>query len=258
MDELLQSLHAAWQNYGGHLLGAVLLFALGWLALRLLVGPLQRVLARSRLDPLVASFLTNTVRTVILVVIVLGVLQQFGVQTASLLTLLGAAGVAIALSLQSSLANFASGLVLLSFRMVRVGDVVEIGDLRGRITDMLPFHVVLVTADNQRITVPNTTLTNGPVRNHSALPTRRAQWTLPLTAHDELAAVKEVLTTRLRADPRILAQEPVTLFVQDWSADKRTLVIQAWTSSADYEAVQREMLETLGATLEGTRRPSET
>src|SRR5262249_58081401 len=113
--------------------------------------------------------------------------------TASLLALLGAAGLAVALSLQGALANFASGLVLLAFRMVRLGDQIEVGDVRGRVREMLPFHVVLETADNQRITVPNTLLTNGPVRNHSALPDRRVQWTLPVSGRADLAAARAAL-----------------------------------------------------------------
>jgi small conductance mechanosensitive channel len=257
VDDLWRELCDTARDYAGHLIGAALLLLVGWFALRLMVGPFRRLLERSRLDPSAASFLANSARTAILVVIVLGVLQQLGVQTASLLTLLGTAGVAIALSLQGSLANFASGLILLSFRMVRVGDLVEVGDVRGRITDMLPFHVVLVTADNQRVTLPNSTLTGGPVRNHSAQPTRRVQWTLPLTERDDLTTIKEALRAKLLANKRILRDEPVTMFLQDWSDDKQTLVVQAWTQTADFQAVQQELLEELGATLAGTRKQVE-
>src|SRR6185437_10317254 len=191
------------REYSLRLAGAVLILLLGWIAMRLLVGPLRRLLARSRLDASVASFLVNTVRTAILVVILLAVLQQFGLETTSLLTLLGTAGLAVALSLQGSLANFASGLLLLTFRTVRVGDSIEVGDVRGRVREMLPFHIVLETPDNQRITVPNTLLTNGAVRNNTFLPTRRVQWTLPVSGHDDLDAVKAALRTRLQAEPRI-------------------------------------------------------
>src|SRR5438552_10769073 len=176
MDELNRLL----LDYFLRTVGALLIVAVGWIAVRFLVGPVRRWMERGRLDPSVAAFLANSLRSLLLVAVVLGVLQQFGVPTASLLTLLGAIGLAVALSMQGSLANFASGLLVLSMRMVRVGDLVEVGDIRGRVTDLLPFHVVLVTLDNQRVTIPNTVLTNGPVRNHSALLTRRLQWTLPL------------------------------------------------------------------------------
>ena len=150
MDELWQSFRDPLREYAGHALGAAVLLFLGWLALRLLIGPLQRLLGRGRMDPLVASFLTSTARSAVVVVVFIAVLNQVGVQTASLLTLLGVAGAAIALSLQGSLTNFASGLILLTYRLVRVGDSIEFGDIRGRVTEMLPFHIVLVTPDNQR------------------------------------------------------------------------------------------------------------
>jgi small conductance mechanosensitive channel len=253
-----------WQNipawvreYAGRLVGAVLILLLGWMASRFLVGPLQRLLGRSRLDVSVSSFLVNSARSALLVVVLLAVLQQFGLETTSLLTLLGTAGLAVALSLQGSLANFASGLLLLAFRTVRIGDSIEVGDVRGRVSEMLPFHVVLETPDNQRITVPNTLLTNGPVRNNTFLPARRVQWTLPLDAREDLDAVKAALRTRLQAEPRILHEPLPQIYVQEWGADKRTLIVTAWTATADYLAVQQEMLEELGRSLEEVRRDAE-
>jgi small conductance mechanosensitive channel len=241
------------RDYGVRLVGAVLILLLGWVANRLLVGPLARLLARSRLDVSVASFLVNSARTAILVVVLLAVLQQFGMETTSLLTLLGTAGLAVALSLQGSLANFASGLLLLTFRTVRVGDSIEVGDVRGRVREMLPFHIVLETPDNQRITVPNTLLTNGAVRNNTFLPTRRVQWTLPVSGHDDLDAVKAALRTRLQAEPRIHTEPSPQMYVQEWTADKHTLIVTAWTATADYLPVQQEMLEELGKSLEAIR-----
>src|SRR5262249_13253927 len=156
--------------------------------------------ARSHMDPLGASFLVNSLRTVLLFAVLLGVLNQLGVETTSLLTLLGAVALAVSLSLHGSLANFASVLLILWVRIVGGGDKSESGDLKGRIVELLPFHAVLLTADNQRVTVPNTLLTNGPVRNHSAQPTRRCEWDLSVKAGEDLAAIKEGLRARLLKD----------------------------------------------------------
>src|SRR4051812_38193107 len=122
MDELWRTLPDLLLSYAGRIIGALLMLIAGWIALRLLVGPLRRWLERSRCDPSVASFLVNSARGAMLVAVFLAVLQELGMQTASLLTLVGAAGVAIALSLQNALANFAAGLIILAFRMVRIGD----------------------------------------------------------------------------------------------------------------------------------------
>jgi small conductance mechanosensitive channel len=161
---------------------------------------------------------------------------------------------AVSLALQGSLANFASGLVVLSFRIVRVGDLIETGDIKGRVVELLPFHAVLVTADNQRVTVPNTILTSSSVRNHTSLPTRRAEWNLQLSSQDDLAAVKEALRARLTSDARILTDPAPHFYVKEWTEDKRMLVVSAWTATADHSTVQQDLLEVLGRAVQQLRQ----
>jgi small conductance mechanosensitive channel len=253
-----EHVHAWVREYAGRCAGALLILLLGWIATRLLVGPLRQLLGRSRLDMTVASFLVNSTRTAILLAVLLAVFGQLGLETTSLLTLLGTAGLAVALSIQGSLANFASGLMVLAFRTVRIGDSIEVGDVRGRVSEMLPFHIVVETLDNQRITVPNTLLTSGPVRNNTYLPARRAQWTLLIGPSDDLDAVKATLRNRLQANTRIHKEPPPQIYVQDWTADKRTLAVTAWTATADYLTVQQELLEELGKNVESLRRAATT
>jgi small conductance mechanosensitive channel len=250
MEELWNNLRGRGFELSERVAAAAFVVLIGWLALRLLLGPLRRLLGRSRLDPSVASFLASTTRSVLILVILAAALQQLGVETASLLTLLGTIGLAVALSLQGSLGNFASGLLLLSFRIVRVGDQIEVGDVRGRVSELLPFHVVIDTLDNQRITVPNTVLTSSPVRNNSALAIRRVAWTLPVSAGRDLAAVRRAILDRLRAEPSIKTEPAPEVFVSDWALDRRTLTARAWVSAADYLVVQQELLQELGACVE--------
>lgn len=252
MNELWQKIEPQVAAYAARALGVVLIVAAGYLALRYLLAPLRKLLERGGVEPALASFVTSTLRTLLLVGVLLAALQQVGVETTSLIALLGAAGLAVALSLQASLANFAAGLLLLAFRLVRIGDQIEVGDVRGRVSEMLPFHVVVETADNQRVTLPNSLLAGGPVRNNSALPLRRAGWTLPVPARADLSAVKEALRARLRADRRVLEDPAPQVFVQEWAEDKRVVAVQAWVATADHAAVQQEMLEQLGAALEAS------
>jgi small conductance mechanosensitive channel len=253
MDELWNGLRSRGVELGGHVVAAAFVVLIGWLALQILLGPLRRLLGRSRLDPSVASFLVSTTRSVLVLVILAAVLQQLGVETASLLTLLGTIGLAVALSLQGSLANFASGLLLLSFRIVRVGDLVEVGDVRGRVSDLLPFHVVIDTLDNQRITVPNTLLTSSPVRNSSALAVRRIVWTLTVGPGLDLGRARPVILDRLRGDARVKAEPAPEVLVSQWAEDKRVLSVTAWVAAGDYLAVQQEMLEEMGKCVEEAR-----
>jgi len=246
MDELWNNLRPRLVELGERVAAALFVVLIGWIAIRTLLGPMRRLLSRSRFDPTVASFLVSSTRSVLLVVILAAVLQQLGVETASLLALLGTAGLAVALSLQGSLANFASGLLLLSFRIVRVGDQIEIGDVRGQVRELLPFHVVIETADNQRVTVPNTLLTTNPVRNNSALPVRRVQWALTISPRRDVNAVRQCLLERLRADHRIRVEPPPEVTVSEWAEDKRTLSISAWVNTGDHQAVKEGLLEQLG------------
>jgi small conductance mechanosensitive channel len=243
-------------DFGGRLVGAALILILGWLAFRLVFRLLRGVLGRSRFGPVVSSYVQSLAQTAFIVVLILAVLNQLGVETTSLVALVGAAGVALALSLQGVLSNLASGLVLISYRLFRVGDVIEVGGMTGRVSEMLPFHVVLVTSDNQRIIVPNTMLTSGAVRNHSALPHRRVQWTLAIKPQDDLAAVKEALKTCVASRPGVLAEPPPQVHVHEWSDDKRLLTVAAWTSPENYDAVQQGTVEILGKCLEDLRQRS--
>ena len=257
MEELWERYRAVIIDYAGRVVGAIALLVVGWLAFKFLIRPIRRLIERSRFGPVISSYLSGLAQSVFIVVLILAVLSQLGVQTASLITLVGAAGLALALSLQNVLANFTSGLLLISYRMFRVGDLIEVGDLRGRVSEMLPFHVILITPDNQRITVPNALLTSGAVRNNSALPQRRVQWTLTLKPQDDLAAVKEALRACLVTQPGVLAEPAPQLYVQDWSDDKRVLAVAAWTMPENYQSVQQLALEELGKCLDKHRQSVE-
>jgi small conductance mechanosensitive channel len=236
--------------------GALVLLVLGWLVYRLLFRPIRRMLERSRLGPIVVGYLAALIQTAFAIVLILAVLHQLGVQTVSLVTLLGAAGLALALSLQGVLSNFTSGLLLFSYRMFRVGDLIEVGELRGRVSEMLPFHLVLTTPDNQKIMVPNSMLTGGAVRNNSAFPHRRVQWTLAIKPQDELSVVREALRTCLLGRAGVLAEPPPHIHVQEWTDDKRVLAITAWTSPENVDNLRNDTLEELGRCLEDVRKNS--
>jgi small conductance mechanosensitive channel len=261
MDKFWQDLGARVEAMTAGVVGAALILVVGLLAVRYLVPPLRRLLERSRIEPAIVSFLANSVRGILLAVIIIGILQRLGVPTGSLLTVLATAGLAVALSLQTTLANFTAGLLLLSFRMLRVGDLIDTGTIRGRVSEMYPFHVVLVTDENQVANVPNSLLTVASFRNYTALPTRRMQWLLTLRAGDDLSAAKDLLRSRLLTDPRVHRGTQPRIFVQEWSEEKRVLAVQAWTGASEAQSVQEELLEGLGEALAVLRtkesRPSE-
>jgi small conductance mechanosensitive channel len=251
MSELWQWLQPRAAESLEHLAAVGLILFVIWLIYRISADPLRRFLVRLGISAAVVSFLFNSLRILVLTFGLVSVLQQLGVQTASLLTLLGAVTVAVSLALQGMMSNFAAGLVLLAYRMVHLGDTIEAGDVRGTVVELLPFHVVLETADHVKVTLPNSTLINGAYRNLSASPTRRVQWLLPVPVRLDLEKVKEALRGVLRGDGRVLAVPAPTLFVQDWSSERRVLAVQAWAQTADAGAVQESLLEGLGKAVEG-------
>jgi small conductance mechanosensitive channel len=150
------------------LLASVVILALGWLTASLSARALTRVMSRLHVDATLISFSANLCRTTIIVIVVIVALGQLGVQTASLVAVLGASGLAIALAFQSSLSNLASGFMILFFRLFRAGDRVEIAGASGRVSEILLFHTILAGEDGQRIVIPNATVTGGVIRHWPA------------------------------------------------------------------------------------------
>jgi small conductance mechanosensitive channel len=255
MPDFWDKIQASLPLWSAHLAAAFVLLVAAWLFDRFFIRSLHRLLVRAGAAAGAVSFLFNTARAVLLCAVLLAVLQQLGIETTSVVTVLGVAGAALALSLQGFMGNFAAGLVLLGQRMLRLGDVIEVGDVRGRVVEILTLHVVVETVDHVRVTLPNTLLINGPLRNHSANPTRRVQWLLPVPLDIELGPFKEELAACLLADSRVLKEPAPVVFMRDWALDKQTLAVQAWTTSADALAVQDQLVEVLAKVMEGKVKP---
>ncbi len=153
------------------LLKAVAILGGGWLAAHLGMRWLAAGLRRVHLDPTLVAFLSSLTYSLLLVVVAIAVLGQLGVQTASLVTVLGAVGLALALSLQSSLSNLASGIIILGYRFFHAGDTIEVAGARGQVTEMLIFHTILSMEDGQRVLIPNSKITSEIVRHLPYRPT---------------------------------------------------------------------------------------
>ncbi len=173
-------------QWGLSLVKAAAILGAGWLAAQLGMRWLTTGLRRLQLDLALVAFLSSLIYSILLVVVAIAVLAQLGVQTASLVTVLGAVGLALALSLQNSLSNLASGIIILGYRFFRAGDTIEVAGARGRVTEMLIFHTILSTEDGQRVLIPNSKITSEIVRHvpyRPAAPTEH-----PTTASDSIPA----------------------------------------------------------------------
>lgn len=230
----LQALVPYVTTYGLQALGAVVILLGGKvgssLGARIVVGLLQRAKA----DATVTSFVSSLVRYGILVFAVIAALAKFGVQTASFVAVLGAAGLAVGLALQGSLSNFAAGVLILLFRPFNVGDFVTIGGASGTVVLIGIFTTTLHSPDNQKIVVPNSAVTAGTIVNVTANETRRVDLRASIGYGDDIGKAKEVLEGIVAAHPKVLADPAPVVRVVELGESSVDFVVRPWVNTPDY------------------------
>jgi small conductance mechanosensitive channel len=227
------------------LLLIVVLFIVGrWLA-RWLGGTVERWLTRSRVDTTVASFLGKTVYITGLVFLVVAALTLLGVPTNSIVAVLGASTLAIGLALQDSLANLASGLLLIFLKPFKDGDFVAIGDgpVEGAVKHIEFFHTELAALDNRTLLVPNREVMDNPIVNYTNLAYRRIDLMFGIDYNDDLRKAKRILQEIIAAEPRILAEPQPRIAVGELGDSSVNLICQPCVKPADYLAVKYELIE---------------
>jgi small conductance mechanosensitive channel len=225
------------------LLVAIVIFYIGrWVALGVsrLVG---KALLLRHVDRAVVSFLSSIVYAAGLIAVTLMALSQLGIQTASFLAILGAAGLAVALALQGSLSNFASGVLIIVFRPFKSGDLVEVAGISGVVERIDIFQTIFKTGDNKKIIVPNSQITGGAIVNYSAEKRRRIDLTISISYDSDLRLAKQILHDIMQADSRVL-KEPTAVIAVGALADSAVqLIVRPWVEATDYWAVYWDSLE---------------
>jgi small conductance mechanosensitive channel len=237
-------------SYSVKVLVALVILYLGrWLS-KSLTRMLEKALIHRKVDRAVVSFLSGIIQAAIMVATILIALSQVGIQTASFIAILGAAGLAIALALQGSLSNFASGVLIILFRPFRAGDFVDAAGVSGVVEKIEIFQTVMKSADNKRIIVPNSQITGSAIINYSAEKTRRVDLTVGISYDSDLKKAKQLLEQILKADSRILA-EPVSVVAVGALADSSVnILIRPWVNAADYWPVYWDTLEKIKLTFD--------
>ena len=222
---------------------AIVIFYIGrWIALGIsrLVG---KALLLRKVDKAVVAFLSSIVYAAVLIACTLVALSQLGIQTASFLAILGAAGLAVALALQGSLSNFASGVLIIIFRPFKSGDFVEVAGVSGMVQRIDIFQTIFITADNKKIIVPNSQITGGAITNYSAEPRRRVDLVIGISYDSDLRKAKAVLEQILAADSRILSEPKPIVAVSALADSSVELIVRPWVEVADYWPVYWSVLE---------------
>ncbi|MBT5107917.1 MAG: mechanosensitive ion channel [Rhodospirillaceae bacterium] len=232
--------------YGLDVIGAIVILIVGWTVAGWSTGAVRKLLSKTgRVDETLRVFFASFARYVVLAITILAVLSQFGVQTASLITIFGAAGLAIGLALQGTLSNLAAGVMLLFFRPFRIGDYVEAGGVAGTVKAITLFVTELATPDNVQILVPNGQVWGSSVRNYSHHPTRRVDLALGIAYEDDIDAATRVILDTVSADARVHGDpEPMTA-VSELADSSVNFVIRVWCDAGDYWDVKFDLTKAL-------------
>jgi len=224
--------------WGINIVMAVLIYIVGKIVVSILLNVFGKVMARSKYDEMLIDFVKAILSAVLMLFVIVASLDQLGVDTTSLVAILGAAGLAIGLSLQGSLQNFAAGVMLLVFRPFKAGDFVEAGGAMGVIKSISIFTTVMTTGDNKEVIVPNGQIYSGNITNYSAKETRRVDMVVGIGYDADLKHAKEVLNELVAADDRILADPEPLVAVSELADSSVNFVVRPWVKSADYWAVK--------------------
>jgi small conductance mechanosensitive channel len=232
-------------SMGINLLAAIAIFVIGKIAARLLKNLLQKILEKGKVDPVLVSFCCNLAYSALLVFVVLAALGRLGVQTASFVAVIGAAGLAVGLALQGSLANFAAGVLMLIFRPFKIGDFVDGGGVSGVVKDIHIFTTTLNTPDNKRVIVPNSKIMGDNIINYSAEGTRRVDLVVGISYDDDIDKAKTALMDEVKKDDRVLADPEPVVAVVEMADSSVNLVVRPWVKVPDYWNVYFSLTEAL-------------
>ncbi|MBN1902698.1 mechanosensitive ion channel [Candidatus Sumerlaeota bacterium] len=243
MDPIIQTIKLYLTQYGLKVIGAVLILLIGRYIASILSKIVKGILSKANVDKTLISFVQNLTYFGLLIFVIIAALTQLGVQTATLVAIVGAAGLAIGLALQGSLANFAAGLILIIFKPFHVGDLIEAGGMLGIVEEIQIFVTILNTLDNRRVFMPNSKITSDNIINYSRIEKRRVDLVFSVSYHDDIKKAKESLEKVLNADSRVLKDPEPTIAVVKLGESGVDLVCRPWVKPDDYWGVYFDTLE---------------
>lgn len=251
MDRLLAFLNnGAFEKISSNILYASIIFIFGVMGTKVIVSIMRTLLNKTKIDIIIINFLLSIARAVALLMVFIAVLKQLGFDTNSLVALIGAAGLAIGLALQSSLQNFAAGFLLIVFKPFKDGDFVELANTSGVVEKINIFSTTLRSADNKEITVSNGSIYGNTIINYSSRETRRIDMLIGISYESDLKKAKELLQKLINEDTRILKEPVPDIAVSELAESSVNFVVRPWVKSSDYWAVKFELNEKIKLTFD--------
>jgi len=225
-------------TYGLHVVGAILILVIGRIAASATSRAILKACGRAHIDVTLANFFARMASAAVIIFTVLAVLAKFGVQTASFVAVLGAAGFAVGFALQGSLSNFAAGVMLLFFRPFKVGDFVDAGGSAGTVKEIALFTTTLATPDNVKVIVPNGAVFGGTIKNFAGYETRRVDLAIGIGYGSDIAKAIEVMEGLIKAEQRILSEPEHQIAVSELADSSVNFVVRLWVRREDYWGVK--------------------
>lgn len=225
------------------IIAALLIFFIGHLVAKMVARLIGKVLGRTKLDVILVEFIQSLVNALLLVFVVVAALDQLGVNTNSVIAVLGAAGLAIGLALQGSLQNFAAGFMLLIFRPFKGGDFVEAAGTSGVIDKIGIFSTTMHTGDNKQVIIPNGTIYSSNIINYSARGTRRIDMVFSIGYSDDIRLARDVIAKVISADARVLPEPEPLIAVGELGASSVNFFVRPWVKSDDFWPVRFDLTE---------------
>lgn len=244
-------------SYIAHFCFAIVIFLIGRTIARFVARQLRRILTNRHVDPTVVKFVSSLSYYAIIVMTLVAVLGQLGVQTASIVAVIGAAGLAVGLALQGSLSNFAAGVILIIFRPFKVGETVVINNQKGDIDSIQIFSTTIVTPTNEVVVIPNGQVVSANIINYTRLPERRLDLVVNVGYNSDIQQVYQVLTAAVNKTDNILTSKAPTIRLDMLDASSMNFNVLVWTLNANYGSVKAALLENIknGLTENGINIP---
>ena len=247
IEALVQDYVIPW---GINIVMALAIFIIGKMVAGMLVNLARKLMVRAKMDNILVNFIASILNTVLLLFVVIAALDQLGVDTTSLIALIGAAGLAIGLALQGTLQNLASGVMLIIFRPFNDGDFIEAAGVSGVVEAIGIFTTVMRTGDNREIIVPNGEIFGGTITNYSRRDKRRVDMVFGIGYDDDLLKAKEIIKKILDEEPLILDDPAPTIAVGELADSSVNFNVRPWCKTADYWTVYGNIHEKVKLTFD--------
>jgi small conductance mechanosensitive channel len=230
-------------DYSPKLISAFVILFFGLYAIRFINRIIRKIMIKRDLDPTLTNFLSDILLWVLRVLLFVTFIDKLGIGTSSFVAILGAMGLAVGLSLQGSLSNFAGGMLIILFKPFKVGDTIEAQGIIGTVNEIQIFVTKIINSNNQTIFVPNGSLSNGTITNYSLQGSRRADLTISISYDTNIKKAKDIISEVLNNNPKVLKSPAAEVSVKNLTDSSIQIAVRPWAINADFGSVSSDTLE---------------